>query len=222
MPPTATLDRPRARGAPRPRRPRPAGATARAAARNRTRVAVGALVLAASALAAGLLYANAGDRRPVLAVARAVEAGQVLEAGDLREVLASPVPGLRTVPASARRDLVGRTATVRLDPGALLHPSQVVRGPALDPSLAEVGGLLQPGQYPTGLRTGDRVLAVVLPAPGAPAAGGGPPPVRAVVTAVGKPAGTGLPVSLGVAPGDATVVAAAGAGGRLALIVAPR
>lgn len=220
--PTTTLNRPDT-PAPQHRtpRPRPSGATARAASRNRARVAVGALVLVASALAAGLLYANAGDRRPVLAVARPVGAGQVLEASDLREVLASPVPGLRTVPASARGSLVGRTATVRLESGSLLHPAQVARGSVVDPTLAEVGGLLQAGQFPIGLRAGDRVLAIVL----APA--GAPPdptqaPVRAVVVAIGTPAGTGLPVSLGVAPGDAALVATAGAGGRLALVVASR
>ncbi len=75
-----------------------------------------------------------------------------------------------------------------------------------------------------GLRTGDRVLAVVLSAPGALATTdtGAPPPVRAAVTAVGQPAGNGLPVSLGVAPGDAADLARAGAAGLLALVVAPR
>lgn len=223
MPLTATLDRSHL-SPPRGSRPKPVGATAQAAARSRSRVVVGALVLVASALAAGLLYANAGDRRPVLAVASRVEAGQAIQADDLREVLAAPVPGVRTVPGSARRTVIGRTATAGLEPGALLHPSQVAEGPLIDRSLAVVGGLLHPGQYPVGLRAGDRVLAVVLPPPGPPTPAGGeaPAPVRAVVTAVGQPAGNGLPVSLGVAPGDATDIARAGAAGLLALVVAPR
>lgn len=218
---TTTLDRPANGSAPRGPRPRPAGATARAAARSRSRVLAGALVLVISALAAGVLYANAGDRHPVLAVARNVEAGQVIAAADLREVLAAPMDGVRTVPASQRSSVVGRTAAERLSPGSLLHPAQVATGPVVDPASAVVGALLRPGQYPLGLRPGDAVAAVVLAPSGAPV-DQGVASVRAVLTAMGAASAAGLPVSLAVSPGDAAMVAAAGAAGRLAVVVVPR
>lgn len=204
---------------------RPAGGTARAAARNRSRVILGAFVLVASALAAGFLYANLGDRHPVLAVARTVEAGQVIQAGDLHEVLASPVPGLRTVPAASRRSIVGRTASVRLVPGSLLNPRQLAAGTVVDPGQAVVGAVLKPGGYPIGLRVGDDVLAVVLAPEAAPAGDGEVPvPMKARVADIEPSSnpGTGLSVSLGVAPGDATMLATAGARGRLTLVLAPR
>lgn len=226
MPTTKTLD-PATRNGSHARETggRPAGTTARAAARNRSRVLLGALVLVASALAAGLLYANLGDRHPVLAVARAVEAGQVVEAGDLREILAAPAPGIRTVPASSRRAMVGRTAAARLVPGSLLHPTQLVAGPVVDPGRAVVGAVLKPGQFPVGIRVGDDVLAVVLAPEGAPVDDGAlPVPPRARVAAVERSSdpGAGFMVSLAVEPGDATMLATAGARGRLTLVLAPR
>jgi Flp pilus assembly protein CpaB len=188
-------------------------------------VLIGSLVLVASALAAGLLYANLGDRQPVLAVARAVEAGQVVEAGDLRQILVAPVPGVRMVPASSRRAMVGRTASVRLLPGSLLNPAQLTTGPLVDPDRAVVGALLKPGQFPVGLRVGDDVLAVVLAPEGAPVDDTAlPVPPRARVAAIEQSAepGAGLAISLAVEPGDATLLATAGARGRLTLVLAPR
>lgn len=204
---------------------RPVGTTARTAARNRSRIALGAFVLVASALAAGLMYANLGDRQPVLAVARAVEAGQVIESADLREVLAAPVPGVRTVPAANRQAMVGRSAAVRLMPGALLHPAQLASATTRESGQAIVGAVLKPGLYPLGLRVGDEVLAVVVPIEGTPSTDSDVgPPMTAEVTAI-QPAsnpGSGLSVSLGVEPGDASMLATAAARGRLTLVLAPR
>lgn len=227
MPSTKTLDPATTNGSrfTGERGGRPAGTTARAAARNRSRVLLGAFVLVVSALVAGLLYANLGDRRPVLAVARPVEAGQVVAAGDLREILAAPAPGVRTVLASARRAMVGRTASVALVPGTLLHPAQLAAGPVVNPDQAVVGAVLKPGQFPIGLRVGDDVLAVVLAPEGAVVDDSDlPVPPRARVVAVERSnePGAGLMVSLGAAPGDATLLATAGARGRLTLVLAPR
>lgn len=226
MPTPKTFDPAISNGSPPSARlARPPGATARTAARNRSRVVLGAFVVVISALVAGMLYADLGDRHPVLAVSRAVEVGQVIEAGDLREVLAAPVPGVRTTPASSFRAMVGRTAAVRLVPGTLLHPSEVTVGPVVGPDRAVVGAVLKPGAYPVGLRVGDDVLAVVLAPEAAAGDAGIPVPVRATVAALEQssdPAVGGLVVSLGVAPGDATVLATAGARGRLTLVLAPR
>lgn len=227
MPSTRTTDPARTNGSRHaPSLPgQPVGSTARAAARNRSRIALGVLVLVLSALAAGLMYANLGDRRPVLAVARPVEPGQVIEAADLREVLAAPVPGLRMIPAASRGAMVGRSASVRLVPGALLHPAQLSTGSTVDPDQAVVGAVLKPGYYPIGLRVGDEVLAVVLPIEGALSTGSDiAAPMTAEVTAIERAtnSGNGLSVSLGVDPGDATMLATAAARGRLSLVLAPR
>ena len=217
-----TLDRAGGGARPAPGRQAIANSTATAAARNRSRVVLGALVVVVSALVAGLVYADAGDRVPVLAVARTVEVGQVVAPGDVREVMAGAVTGVRTVPAAQRASVVGRSALVRLVPGALLHPAQLGTGEGPAPGLAVVGALLRPGQYPIGLRPGDEVLALRLIDP---AAGiGSAAPVRATVAALGAPAAAagGMVVSLAIEPADAAPVAAAGAAGHLALVVAPR
>lgn len=227
MPSTRTTDPVTTNGS----RPRPSvsgqpiGSTARAAARNRSRIVLGVLVLVISALAAGLMYANLGDRRPVLAIARPVEAGQVIQAADLREVLAAPVAGVRTVAAASLSTMVGRVATVRLVPGGLLHPAQLSTETAVDADQAVVGAVLKPGQFPIGLRIGDEVLAVVLPVEAAPTADtdlGAPMTAEVVAIQRIATAGNALAVSLGVDPADSTVLATAGARGRLSLVLAPR
>lgn len=204
----------------------PVGATAKAAARNRTRIISGAFVLVVSALVAGLLYANIGNRHPVIAIARPVAAGQIIQATDLHEVLAGSVDGIRTTPWSSRASVVGRTAAVSLIPGSLLNPSQLATGPAIDPAAAVVGAVLKPGQFPAGLRSGDKVLAIVLPPEAASATGQADvdPPIAATVAAIETlPDSAGsVSVSLAVPPGDSATLAVAGARGRLALVLAPR
>ena len=204
----------------------PVGATAKAAARNRTRIIAGAFTLVVSALVAGLLYANVGSRHPVVAIARPVAAGQVIQPTDLRQVLASSVDGIRTTPWSSRSSVVGRTAAVSLVPGSLLNPNQLATGAAIDPTAAVVGAVLKPGQFPAGLRPGDKVLAIALPPEAASAAGQAEvdPPVAVTLAAIDKlvdSAGS-VSVSLAVPPGDAATLAVAGARGRLALVLAPR
>jgi hypothetical protein len=202
------------------------GATAKAAARNRTRIIAGALLMAISALAAGLLYADLGNRRPLVAIARPVAAGQVIQRGDLTQVLVGSVGGVRTMQWSGRASVIGRTAAVSLVPGSLLNPSQLATGAAIDPNSAVVGAVLKPGQFPAGLRSGDKVLAIVLPLDAATATGQGrvDPPIAVTVAAIDKFAerSAGLSVSLAVSPGDAATLAVAGARGRLALALAPR
>lgn len=200
----------------------------RLAVRNRARMAGGAVLLGVSALAAVALYADVGDRRPVLAVARPVAAGQMVAAADFKVVRVSADPGVRTVPASDLSRVVGRPAGVTLAPGALLAPTQLASGPTLPPGSMVVGALLKPGQFPLGLRAGDAVRLVLLPANGSAVAvdpatgqgGEGSAAIRATVAAVEKvpdSAGT-TAVSLAVVPEMAAAVAAAGAEGHLSVM----
>jgi hypothetical protein len=204
----------------------PLGATAKAAARNRTRIIAGVFTLVMSALVAGLLYANVGRRNPVVAIARPVAAGQVIQAADLNQVLASSVDGIRTTPWSSRSSVVGKTAAMSLVAGSLLNPGQITTGSAIDARAAVVGAVLKPGQFPTGLRPGDKVLAIILPPEAAAATGQAAvdPPIAVTLAAIEKlldSAGS-VSVSLAVPPGDAATLAVAGARGRLALVLAPR
>ncbi|MCA1833905.1 MAG: SAF domain-containing protein [Actinobacteria bacterium] len=199
----------------------------RLAVRNRARVAGGAILLCLSALVGMGLFADVGNRRPVLAVARPVAAGQTLAAADLKVVRVSADPGVRTVPASDLSRLIGQPAGVALAPGALLAPAQLGSGPALPPGSMVVGAVLKPGQFPLGLRAGDTVRLVLLPAAGAVAAdpateqgGKASSAIRATVAAFEKvpdSAGT-MAVSLAVVPEMAPAVAAAGAQGYLSVM----
>ncbi|MEY2474013.1 MAG: hypothetical protein QOK28_3342 [Actinomycetota bacterium] len=202
------------------------GTTAKATARKRTRIVTGAFIIVVSALVAGLLYANVGGRHAVVAIARPVAAGQVIQDADLHETLAGSISGVRTTPWSARSTVVGKTALVNLIPGSLLNPAQLATGPAVDPSAAVVGAVLKPSQFPGGLRPGDKVLAIVLP-PEAASATGQPDfgaPIAVTVISVEKllDSGGGVSISLAVPPGDASTLAVAGARGRLAVVLAPR
>ena len=199
----------------------------RLAVRNRARVAGGAVLLGLSALVAVALYSNVGNRQPVLAVARPVAAGQTVAAADFKVVRVSADPGVRTVPAAELSRIVGQPAGVALSPGALLAPAQLTSGPALPPGSMVVGAVLKPGQFPLGLRAGDAVRLVLLPAAGSAAVdpsseqgAKAPAAIRATVAAVEKvpdSAGT-TAVSLAVLPEMGPAVAAAGAQGHLSVM----
>ncbi len=200
--------------------------TTRLAARNRTRIIAGVLVMVVSALTAGLLYANLGHRQPVLAVARDVAAGQVIRDADLKQVLVPEVEGVHTIAARERASTVGRTAAVRLVAGSLLSPEQITTGAGIDPASAVVGAVLKAGQYPIGLRAGDKVLAVAMPSDAEVAAGtdASPAQISATVVAIEETSSVDrdLSISLAVNPADAAVLAVAGAKSRIALVLAPR
>jgi predicted RecA/RadA family phage recombinase len=197
------------------------GSAARMSARNRSRILIGCLVTLGSAFAVAVLYSDAGERRPVLALAQPVAAGQAIEAHDLREVMVATDGGVNTVAARDRADVIGRTASVPLAAGALLTEEQLGDTPLLDPSQAVFGAVLAEGSYPVELRAGDRVLLYELPATtetASPAEA-----VRATVVAVrdGQASGS-ISATLSVAAGDAGAMATAAGQDRLILVLAPR
>ena len=200
------------------------GSTQRMATRNRTRIAVGSFVMLASALGAGLAVASAGDRTPVLVVARAVPAGEVIEGPDLREVLVGSRPAESTIDASERATIIGRTASVELVAGSFLARGQLAAGPAAGTGQAVIGATLKEGHFPVELADGDEVLAVVLPPESADTTGAAAPTSIAarVVGIRSLDDGGGIAVSLAVAPDRAPALAAAGARARLTLVLAPK
>ena len=196
---------------------RPAVTKRQVTTRNRGRIAAGIFAVALAGLLAVLVYGNVGQRHTVLAVARTVDPGQVITDADLTVVRVAADPDVHTVASSQRSTIVGQRATVRLLPGSLLTPDSVTRGNGLAAGLSVVGAVVKPGQYPLGLRSGDQVQVVII---GGPA---GDRPVDATIVNVASSGGSdGTAISLGVPEDAATRVAAAGAEGRLLLVVPPR
>jgi hypothetical protein len=196
--------------------------------RNRARIGLGAVVVALAALAAAVLYADVGHRRVVLAVAHEVDPGQAITNQDLREVRVSADPGLAPIAASERSAIVGQVADVRLVPGTLLTRAQLAKGPALSQGMALVGAVLKPGQFPIGLRVGDRVELIAATA--APTGGtdrgpsGTTTSPEATVAALERTSDSSdtVTASLLVSAVDAAALADAGATGRLELVVVGR
>ena len=67
------------------------------------------------------MYEKAGSTCAGLAVARTVEVGQPISAGDLVEVRVVLSPGLDPVPAGDEASVIGRRAAVSLVPGSLFY-----------------------------------------------------------------------------------------------------
>ena len=139
--------------------PAPAAAPARRG-KNQPLIVAGALLLVIGCLTTGFLITNAGDRRAVLVVSRAVQAGGTLQNQDIGEAQVSADRALRPISASRRSQVVGRVAGVGLVPGTLLTEGHFATGPIVGEGLAAVGLSLRPGQYPPRLRALDRVQLV--------------------------------------------------------------
>ena len=191
-----------------------ASPSSQAPARHRGRVAAGTALLATSAVLAVLVYGNLGDRSAVLAVSAEIRPGQVIEENDLRIVRVAADPGVATIAASRRGEIVGRRASVGLLPGALLGPESVTDGPTVPAGSTVIGAVVKPGQYPIGLREGDEVVVLVT-GDGPDGSGTG---VEAVIVSVSSRSGPeGTAISLAVPSTDSSALARAGAQGRLLL-----
>jgi len=204
----------------------PAVAPDTGARRDRSKAAAGALVLTVCTLGALLIYGRVGHRQAVLAMARTVEVGQVVDLGDLRTVHVSADPGVRTVPVAQRSQIVGRPAAVRLLAGTMLSAAQVGDATGLPKGMALVGAVLKPGQYPLGLAPGDAVTIVVTGSSGsttrADQSQSGPPTATVVAVAPAPDATGSTAASLQVPVSSAPAVAEAGAAGQLSLVVIGR
>lgn len=128
-------------------------------------IALGLLVLIAFGLFGAITVARVADRQPVLALAQPIERGEQLTASHLLVVSVGTDDAVAVLPASDRDEVVGLTATARLDTGALIHRSQFSEGPSVPAGSSVLGLALAPGEYPTAtLRPGDAVVVVRTPA----------------------------------------------------------
>lgn len=130
---------------------------------------IAALVTLGSALAFAVLWMNAGDRKPVLVVARDVVGGQVITDDDLSVVRVAADPGVDPIPSSQRGEVVGREAATDLVAGTVLVAGHLGDDEGLEPGTAVIAVPVPTVELPSpDLRPGDRVLLIVTPPAGAP------------------------------------------------------
>ena len=119
---------------------------------------VAVLMTLGSALAFVVLWMNAGDRKPVLALRNDVIAGQIIEADDLTVVRVSADSGVSLVSSSARDDVIGKPAATNLLAGTLLVPEVVGTADGLETGTAVLAIPVPVAQLPADeLDTGDNV-----------------------------------------------------------------
>ncbi|MFJ5142708.1 MULTISPECIES: hypothetical protein [unclassified Streptomyces] len=194
----------------------------------------GMYALAIALIAAGggggfLAFQATGERTPVLAVAKGVEAGDVVKDSDLIEAAVQLDPVLKPVLAADRKKVVGKRAAVALVPGALLAQGQVTTRTLVKPGERLVGIGLKTSQMPASrLSPGDKVLVVFTPADGqsTSTAGedekdAGPQQIAARIVRVGeRQQNTGEQVVDVAVPSQVgPVLAAQAATGNVALVV---
>jgi len=199
-------------------RPTPVAAepSRRAPRRNMPLLGVGIVLVVVGALASAALRSGAAERIPVLVVARPVSAGAVITEADLREVELSPAPGVATVPASQRSEIVGRRAALPLSEGMVLSDGALASGMRLAEGEAVVPLSLAQGRVPAEVGPGDRVAVMIAGSttPGSDGSGEGPAALaEGRVLSVRSDATDATVVSLVVDQDSAaTVMSAAGAG----------
>jgi hypothetical protein len=178
---------------------------------------LGALLVCGCGLGFVTISLRTSGRLPVLTLARAVPAGQVLTASDLRTAQVAAEVDTGVVPAAERDGVIGRTVAVPRPAGSLLFRGDI--GPAAfpPPGQAVAAIAVKPGQYPPGLTVGARVAVVLaLPTADAVRAAGGLADSRRRVAAVADisegaangAGGAGAVVSLLMSEEDAAETAA--------------
>ncbi|MGW8767855.1 SAF domain-containing protein [Streptomyces sp. NPDC055815] len=192
----------------------------------------GMYALAVALIAAGgsggfLAFQATGERTPVLAVAHAVQAGDVIKDADLIEAQVQLDPALKPVLAAERDKVVGKRAAVALTPGSLLTQGQATTRTLVKAGERLVGIGLKTSQMPaTRLSPGDKVLVVATPSEGQTGAGEDgkqkePVQIAARIVKVGeKQATTGdTVVDVAVPSQFGPALAAQAATGDVALVV---
>jgi len=142
--------------------------------RRRPALAVGSLALVVACVAVFVsLYMRAGDETSVLAMARAVPEGAILQANDLTVARISTTARIATLPAADGAAVIGRRAAEMLEPNTLLASDELVTNFAPPTGDAIVGIAAKEGQLPaSGVVPGESVDVVLTGLPGAPSSTG--------------------------------------------------
>jgi hypothetical protein len=204
-----------------PARPSPSPAVA---PKRRWSLLIGGLLSVLLCAGVFAMIQLSGDARvQVLAVARAVPAGQPLTAEDLKAVRVVPDPSVPLVKATQTDQVVGRSPAVPLTPDTLLSESQL--GPAAWPASGQavVAAVFKPGGVPAGLAPGSHALVVTVAKSDVTGATGtaspGAPVAATIVDITAGTDGTGTTiVSLLLARADAAKLAGAGTDLSLVLV----
>ncbi|WP_061299704.1 hypothetical protein [Herbidospora cretacea] len=126
--------------------------------------AVAVLLIIGGALTSTLLVMRSGDRVSAVGVAEQIGAGQQIPVAALREVQIADT-GISYVPWRSRDEVAKTFAAVTLLPGTLLTETMVTTdSEEVGPNRARVGLSLKAGQYPSGLKAGDVVQVIYVPA----------------------------------------------------------
>jgi hypothetical protein len=192
--------------------------------RRRTALLVlGIVLVLVGGSAGGWLVTRAGDKVPVLAVARPVGYGTIIEDADLAVARVAPDAALFPLPAGDRSRVVGQYAAVELRAGTLLTDEQITAEPVLDPASELVGVAVAPSQLPNRpLQAGDRVLVVSTPSRDADPPAGRPGSITGTVVGVGAPDVDRVRViDVRVPAGTGPTLAAWVATGRVAIVLVP-
>lgn len=176
-------------------------------------LALGAALVVLAALLVAWALTQAAGRVQVVQVSNSVGAGDVIAAGDLTVAGVAFDTGVRgLVPAESLSELVGRVATIDLQPGTLLQTGMWSDAPELAEGEDAVGAVLAPGRFPSGLSRGDLAVAASI------AAADGLNPIVVRVIDAQSAANGDLIVTLAVSHGESVAVAQLAATDQLVLV----
>ena len=151
------------------------------------RVVIGLALLLAGVVGTVGVVQRAGQRTPVLVMARDVPAGQAIDAQDVRVAELGLAPGVAALGVRDRERVVGQVASTPLAAGQVLGPTAVAQAPPLAAGQVLMSVAVAPEHAAAGtLRAGDQVAVVASGAADQPTAARAevllsPVPVIAVV-----------------------------------------
>jgi hypothetical protein len=186
------------------------------------------LLILVGALGSVVLVLRSGDRVSVVGIAQRVAVGTKIPTAAMTEMLVAEDPSINYVLWSQRGALARYYAATDLVKGSLLVGPMLTTKEPLARGTVVVGLSLKAGQYPVGLRVGDKVQAFLVGS-----RNGGTGAAKALVedatvyrlptTTSGRaPTAANQNISVVVAQSSAGELAEAASAGNVALVLVPR